>query len=616
VLRHFHPDHPSMRRLSKSHLSSWLRQTGKSVSLRPARISLFYAVSAMLWIAISGHAVQRLNLPVVAEVAKGFLFVAVTAVLLHSLLSCAQTKLADVQTAFRQSEERCTYVVENASEGIVIQTGNRFRYLNRAALSYFGARSSKELFGRLIVERIHPDDQGTVLERLAMLNNGQAAVHLLSYKAIRLDGSPFDIEVSGVPFREAGEDGAVLFCRDITDRVKAESERQKLEAQFHQAQKLECIGQLVGGIAHDLNNHLTVINGYSGLLMARLLPGDPIRKDIEEIADAGERAAAFTSQLLAFSRKGVLHPKVLDFNVAVERIGKILPMLVGDDVSIVTNLAPDAGFALADETRLDQVIMNLAVNAKDAMPGGGTIHIRTACVHIDQNYAQSVPGAHAGAAVRFSFTDSGTGIKPDILTHIFEPFFTTKGEGRGTGLGLSTVYGIVQQFGGWVTVVSEVGIGTTFDIHFPRCAAGTGVAESLEGHDIAPRGSETILLVEDYSQLRDYAAASLQQCGYSVLTAPNSGRALKIIEGHEKAIDLLLTDVIMPGITGRELAIQARMLRSDLKVLFISGYTSIAGAERGHIDGFNLLAKPFTAIQLAQHVRAALDTQVDCSPEP
>lgn len=580
--------------------------TRARVSLRPGRISLLYAAWAVLWIGMTGEAVRRLSLPPAIESLKGFLFVAVTAGLLYSLLSRAESKLAGFQAAARESENRFTYVVENASEGIAILAGNRFRYLNRAALSCFGATSADELVGRMLIERIQPDHRESLLEQLATLNESQTPIPLVSSRAVRIDDRVVDIELSGVPFRDGGEDGAILFFRDVSDRVRAESERQKLEAQFHQAQKLECVGQLAGGIAHDLNNHLTVINGYAELLLARLQPGDPIRGSVEEIGKAGEGSAALTSQLLAFSRKGVLNPKILDINVAVERMGNALPMLVGNDVAVATDLAPGAGYVLADETRLDQIMMNLAVNARDAMPSGGAILIRTACVEIDENYARCVPGAKAGATVRISFSDTGSGIPPEILPRIFEPFFTTKGEGRGTGLGLSTVYGIVQQFGGWISVASEAGAGTTFEIHLPRHAAESALSDSLQHRQTSPEGSETLLLVEDYHPLREFAAASLRQCGYKVLTAPNASRALKIVEEHGSSIDLLLTDVVMPGVTGRELAAKARRLCPEMKVLFISGYTGVDGAHHGMIDQFPLLTKPFTATELAMQVRAAL----------
>ncbi len=576
------------------------------MSLRPGRITFLYAACAILWIAVSGEAILILDLPRVVESLKGFAFVLVTAALLYSLLSRADSELAGFQAAIRQSEDRFKYFVENASEGICIQSGSRLSYLNRAALSCFAAATAEELCGTVAIDRIHPDQRSVILEWMSSLSQSQTSPPVVS-KAVRLDGSWFDIEMSGIPFEEGGQGGAILFFRDITGRVRAEEERQKLEAQYHEAQKLESIGQLAGGVAHDLNNHLTVISGYAELLLAQLPADYPLRQYIAEISDAGERSAELTAQLLAFSRKGVLKPKTLDINLVMERVVKMLPTMMGDNITIATNLTPDAGFVRADENRLDQIVMNLAANARDAMPGGGTLSIRTSYVEIDDDYEESVPGAKAGSTVRLSIADTGTGIEPGILPRIYEPFFTTKGEGRGTGLGLSTVYGIVQQFGGWITVSSTVGKGTTFDIHLPRCPVTTGGAGTAVIQDESLRGTETVLLVEDYHPLREFAAASLRQRGYTVLTASSASRGLEVFEEHRDSIHLLLTDVVMPGATGRELASQARRLRADLKVLFISGYTTAPGAERGRIDGFTLLPKPFAATELAEQVRAVLD---------
>jgi two-component system cell cycle sensor histidine kinase/response regulator CckA len=572
------------------------------VDLGPLRTTVVYVVLATTWILASDLAAERLGLHTTAAMVKGTVFVLVTGLLLYWLLYRAQAKLMGFRREIRDSEERFTYVVENASDGIILSVGGRFRYLNPAAQACFGAADQKQLLGGAVLDRVQTRDHEEVRTLLAGTRDQPAAGHK-RIECVRLDGSTFDAEAYSVPFLYGGEEGAILFFRDLTDRTKAETERQKLEAQFHQAQKLESVGRLAGGIAHDFNNYLTVINGYADLIAGQLRPDDPIRNRIVEIREAGQRAAALTSQLLAFSRKDVLNPKPLEINRVVKRLERMLRRLLGEDVDVILELSPDTGVVFADEARLNQVIMNLAVNARDAMPKGGRITIATGSVEM----AESAATGYSGPAVHLSFRDNGTGIEPAVLEHIFEPFFTTKDERHGTGLGLSTVYGIIKNLSGWIAVSSAVGTGTTFDIFLPRYdGAGEG-AEARRGSDEEAPGTETILLVEDFQPLRQLAAVSLEKAGYAVLAAAGATEAMDYLRDRAQQIDLLVTDVVMPGATGRDLAAAARELHPTIKVLFMSGYSSDIGADEGRVDGFPLLSKPFMPEELTRYVRSVLD---------
>ncbi len=565
-----------------------------------------YVVLATLWILTSDLAAERLGLHATASMLKGTIFVLTTGVLLYSVLFRAQTSLTRFQKATRESEERFSYVVENALEGILIVGGGQLRYLNAAALSCFGGGEQERLLGSPILGRVHEAHREQLQATMAHLDENPGAVPRAQLQFLRIDGTAFDAEFYCVPFLYGEERGAIIFFRDVTDRVNAEAERQKLEAQFHQAQKLESVGRLAGGIAHDFNNYLTVINGYADLVASQMGPSDPIRKRILDIREAGMRAASLTSQLLAFSRKDVVNLKPVDINQIVRGADRMLRRLLGEDIVVVLDLAPEVGLVIADEARLNQVIMNLAVNARDAMPSGGTIQIRTSPVEVQGTDNGQPPIARTGPAVNLSFSDTGTGIEPAVLEHIFEPFFTTKKEGHGTGLGLSTVYGIVNSLKGWISVSSQVGSGTTFEIFLPRCEAGVLSAVDAHNEGQALRGTETILLAEDFEQLRQFAAVTLEQLGYTVLIAANATEALEIIRNYGGRIDALVTDVVMPGTTGRELATIAKSVRPYMKILFVSGYTADIGAQNGLVDGMPLLSKPFTREGLAKSVRGVL----------
>jgi len=406
------------------------------------------------------------------------------------------------------------------------------------------------------------------------------------------------------PLRDAGGHvhGAICMSLDVTDR-------KKLEEQFRQSQKMEAVGRLAGGIAHDFNNLLMVIQGYADLLAERIAPSDSLRRNAEQIQLAAQRAAGLTHQLLAFSRKQMLAPKVLNLNAVVMDMEKMLRRVIGEDISLQTLPTADACLVKADRSQIEQVIMNLAVNARDAMPHGGRLTIETANVEFDAATSHARMPIPPGKYVMLAVTDNGVGMDEKTKTHIFEPFFTTKEKGKGTGLGLATVYGVVKQSGGYVWVYSEPGHGTTFKIYLPQIAEPAALSSPERGLDSRnlPKGSEVVLLVEDEAGVRDLAREYLEMSNYTVLVAEDGHTALELAAMHAGPIHLLLTDVVMPGIGGRELAERVARLRPDIKVLYMSGYTDQAVNQQGILgDDAILLQKPFTLATLASKLREIL----------
>ena len=396
--------------------------------------------------------------------------------------------------------------------------------------------------------------------------------------------------------------GAICMSLDITDR-------KQLEEQLRQAQKMEAVGRLAGGIAHDFNNLLMVIQGYSDLLVERLPGADPLRRNAEQIQMASQRASSLTRQLLAFSRKQMLAPKILNVQGVVAEMEKILRRLIGEDVQLETSSAPDLGLVRADRSQIEQVILNLAVNARDAMPQGGRLTIETANVELDSSYSHPPAVLSPGRYVMLAVTDNGCGMDAETQAHVFEPFFTTKEKGKGTGLGLATVYGVVKQSGGYVWVYSEPGRGTSFKIYLPRIEE-TAVPAGRDGKSetqIPQRGSETILLVEDEKGVRELAREYLASSGYRVIEAEDGHTALELATMHVGQIHLLLTDVVMPGISGRELAERVSQIRPGIKIIYMSGYTDQAVVHHGILQNDAvLLQKPFTLMTLAGKLRELL----------
>ena len=407
-----------------------------------------------------------------------------------------------------------------------------------------------------------------------------------------------------VPLRDAGGRvaGVATIALDVT-------EHKRLEEQLRQSQKMEAIGQLAAGVAHDFNNLLTVIAGRATLVLQRFSPDDPSRRAIQLIEQTANRAAALTQQLLAFSRKQVHQPKVLDLNAIVTGMEPMLQRLLGETIDLVTAPGPALGRVRADPGQVEQVILNLVVNARDAMLSGGQLTIETVNVELDNAFTRHHPGARTGPFAMFGVSDTGVGMDAKTQARIFEPFFTTKGPGKGTGLGLATVYGIVKQHGGYVSVDSAPGRGTTFRIYLPRVVDTSEAVEVGHAPTALAQGTETVLLVEDEPGLRDFAREVLETHGYQVLEASRPGEALRLAQEHAGRIQVMVTDVVMPQMNGRELAQRLTSVRPDLKVLYMSGYTDDAIVRHGVLEpGTAFLQKPFSPVALASKVRAVLDT--------
>ena len=401
------------------------------------------------------------------------------------------------------------------------------------------------------------------------------------------------------------------------DRLQEElAERERTEEQLRQAQKMESIGRLAGGIAHDFNNLVTAINGYTDLITQDLGPTHPLRNDLAQIRRAGDRAADLTRQLLAFSRRQLLQPRVVGLNVLVADTTQMLGRVLGEDVQLVTVLDPHAGMVKADAGQIDQVIMNLAVNARDAMPRGGKLTLETRAVQIDEAYSEAHLSMPPGSYVMLSVSDTGTGMDADTMANAFEPFFTTKEPGKGTGLGLSTVYGIVKQSGGWIWAYSELGKGTTFKIYLPRVAEAAAEAVEKRAEVRSPNGTERVLVVEDDAMVRRLITQTLRKHGYEVVESSNGADALQIVAVDDRPLALLVTDVVMPGMSGLELAENLRRSRPVIHVLFMSGYTDDAVVRHGLLDAaMAFLQKPFTPSGLARKVREVLDERATMADE-
>jgi PAS domain S-box-containing protein len=511
--------------------------------------------------------------------------------------------------ALQESESRFRAIFEQAAVGMADSSLDaRFIRVNQRFCEIMGY-SREELLGRTFRDITHPDNLDRDEQLVAQLLQGERSSFTVEKRYFRKNGDVVwaNVVVSLLHAPSGDPLHFVAVVEDITGQKRAEDERRNLERQLLQAQKMESVGRLAGGVAHDFNNHLTVINGYCAMLLDEMGPDDPLREPVDEILLAGNRAATLTQQLLTFSRKQVAEPRVVSLNDIVAEARKMLSRLIGDDIEIVAQLDPDLGSVVVDPSQMNQVLVNLAVNARDAMPDGGRIIIETSNLYLDEGYAAQHAGVEAGHYVLLSVTDTGAGMTQQVMQHMFEPFFTTKGTGVGTGLGLSTVYGIVTQAGGWVWAYSEPGAGSTFKVYLPRAggaskpqAAPVAAAETL-------RGTETVLVVEDQPEVRKLTLAMLEDQGYRLLEAANGSEALSLCKRYTEPIHLLVTDVVMPGMTGRELARMLLALRPSLKTLYTSGYPANAIAHGGVLDsGVAYLPKPFSPVQLAAKVREVL----------
>ena len=490
-----------------------------------------------------------------------------------------------MEAALRASEDRWRSLFHSIADPVVVYDRATLAFLavNDAAVASYGY--SRAEFEAMTVKDLQParDPPGGGRHR-------------------KKNGAVIDVETASCDVDFAGRPACMVQARDVT-------ERRRLEEQLRQSQKMEAVGRLAGGVAHDFNNLLTIISGYSDLLLAMPEVPPTARQPVKAISEAGARAAALTRQLLGFSRQTILQPVVLDVNAVIVEMEKMLRRLIGEDILFATVLAPNLSRVRVDPAQLDQVLMNLAVNARDAMPRGGRLTVETADVSLGADYAAAHPDCKAGRYVMLAMTDSGCGMTAAVKARIFEPFFTTKPVGKGTGLGLAMVFGIVQQSGGWIHVYSEPGLGTTFKIYLPPVAE-TVKKTGGSAVGVAARGTETILMVEDEEAVRGLALLSLQMHGYQVLAAADGGEALHILEAHCGAVDLVLSDVVMPVLSGPELVRALRARHPRLKVLFMSGYTDDAVVRHGLLEAeVAFIQKPFTPLDLARKVRQLLDEQ-------
>ncbi|HVH10552.1 MAG TPA: PAS domain S-box protein [Gemmatimonadales bacterium] len=499
------------------------------------------------------------------------------------------------EEALRASEVYHRTILENIGDAVfIVDATGHFLDANPRACDLTGY-TRDELLARTVADTYPPEQRDVAAERVSLAASGSAVV--VERPVVRKDGKVVVVEANAHPLASGR---MVVTMRDVT-------KRRELEQQLRQSQKMEAVGRLAGGVAHDFNNVLTAIFGYADLLLEDLPDVSPQRQDIQEIRKAAERASGLTRQLLAFSRQQVLKPVVLSLHELVEDFEKMVQRLLGEDVKLLLHLAADAGNVRADPGQLQQVIMNLAVNARDAMPTGGDLVIETANAELSEQYAELHQPVVAGPYVMLAVSDTGTGMTPEVKARLFEPFFTTKERGKGTGLGLSTVYGIVKQSGGYVWVYSELGRGTTFKIYLPRVDAPPDrVASPPEAGTLT--GTETVLIAEDDAALRPLVKGLLERLGYTVLEAENAAQALSLAEAHSGPIHILVADVVMPGESGRELARRLAESRSDTKVLYVSGYTGDAIVHHGMLEpGLNFLQKPFTPSAFARKVREVLD---------
>ena len=515
------------------------------------------------------------------------------------------TQLAQAQrslAAVCQSESYFRRLTEYALDLItILDADGTIRFESRSITTELGWAEA-DYVGKNAFDFVHPEDSPRVMQAFLAALQTHGHTPVLSFRFRHKDGSYRVLEGRGNNLLDDPAVGGIVFnSRDVT-------EKRRLEEQLLQSQKVQAIGQLTGGVAHDFNNILTAIIGYSDLTLPQLDPAAKAHGNVQEMRKAALRAAALTRQLLAFSRKQVLQPRVLALETVIAEMDKMLRRLLGEHIDLATTSNGAVGNVKADLGQIEQVLLNLAVNARDAMPGGGALTIETGNVTLDERYAAQRDEVTAGAYVMLAISDTGTGMPPEVLARLFEPFFTTKELGQGTGLGLATCHGIVKQSGGHIAVYSELGKGTTFKVFLPRVneAAEPFVQEVLS--TIIPQGRETVLLVEDEPMLRELGLTVLGELGYRVFTAENGREALRVVRENPGAtIDLLLTDVVMPQMGGKELVEHLRPLSPGTKVIFCSGYTEDAIFHSGGLEaGVYFLQKPYTVAAVAQKVRDVL----------
>lgn len=528
--------------------------------------------------------------------------------IIHVAADISILKMAE--EALRESEEKFKALVEGSTHGIVVVQGERIKYANPKALEFFGA-SLKEVAASHYLDYTHPDDRPLIAERYRLRALGREVEPSVTFRVVDKSGNSRWVEGHGTKIKWDGNEAYLVFLEDLSLRRQAEEERRKLQVQLLQAQKMEAVARLAGGVAHDFNNILAIIGGHAELGLMKMEKGHPAEENLREILEATGRSANLVRQLLAFARKQIISPVALDVNETIERMLKMLRRLIGEDIELEWHPASNIWKVYMDPSQLDQIMANLIVNARDAIPGAGKVVIETENVELDEHYCQTHPGVSPGKYVMLAVSDNGCGMDKETMDRIFEPFFTTKSPEKGTGLGLATVYGIVKQNSGHINVYSEPGRGTTFKIYIPRLEEPREETERDRGPHVAdslPMGRETILLVEDERPLLKVYTKFLETLGYKVLPARSPQEAISKASKHQGSIELLLTDVVMPQMSGRDLWEKLRELRPDLRCLFMSGYTANVIAHHGVLEpGMNFIGKPFAIETLAFKLREVLD---------
>ena len=507
------------------------------------------------------------------------------------------------ETALIEAEARYREIFENAVVGMFQSTPDgRYLRVNQALAMMHGYNSPQEMIDAANDPASEARADTTLREAFTNLANEHGIISAFPLEVLRRDGTGLSTIVNARVVRDA--QGTALYYEGTQEDI---TDRKRLQAQLEHAQRLEAVGRLAGGVAHDFNNVLSVIVGYSELAEQNVAAHRPVGKEIAQIKKAAERASRLTTQLLAFGRQQVIQPIVLNLNKTIADLSSILERLVGDDIVISLALSNDLGLILADHVQMEQILLNLAVNARDAMPEGGRVTIETANVTLDKEYVKQHPPVESGPFIMLAFSDTGHGIHKSLLTKIFEPFFTTKEPGKGTGLGLATVYGIVKQNNGNIWVYTEPGLGTTFKIYFPKVDL-SETPTVPESQPASQRGTETILLVEDDLDIREVASTMLQAAGYKVIPVENATAAVEVVRTTSERIDLLLTDIIMSGMSGVELYDRVRALRPGIKGLYMTGYAGNELSRRGLLKSdVPVVQKPFDSRTLLTGIRAALD---------
>ncbi|MGH6958907.1 MAG: PAS domain S-box protein, partial [Dongiaceae bacterium] len=514
------------------------------------------------------------------------------------------TRLKQQEAALRDSEERYRRLVEATPDAVLVHQNGEIILANSACLALFGATRTDQIIGKSPLQFLHPDERAVPDGQVRSLIKLEKPLALSARKVLRLDGSVADVDITATPLVDEGRSTALVILRDVTDRKAAEE-------QLRSAQKMEALGQLTGGVAHDFNNLLMVIIGNLELASEHLGADAQLQRQIGMALAAAERGAGLTHRLLAFARRQALQPERLDLNQLVDELTELLHLTLSEKIEIDIVTQPGLWAAVADRVQVENALVNLAVNARDAMPAGGRLTIETANAHLDADYAYRNADAMPGDYVMLEVSDTGTGMPSEIIARAFDPFFTTKDVGKGSGLGLSVIYGFAKQSGGHLKIYSQVGHGTAVRLYLPRAATDErGATQTRTPSAQMPEGAETILVVEDDPAVRDVTVARLLDLGYHVLEAPNGGAARRIL-ADGTPIDLLFTDVVMPGaLNGIELADESRRLVPGLKVLLTSGYPAHAPANHGEVElGSEFLPKPYQKHELARKVREVLDAE-------